>query len=146
MGTSWWFVMRYPDQAAHFLGKLLRYVGEDNVLWGTDCLFYGSPQPMIQAMRAFQISPEFQERYGYPKLTKELKAKILGLNGAALYGVEPNTETCRFTRRDLEQIRRKLPGLQPGAGADHDGRDAGVPRRRPRAMGHDGHDAGVDAR
>ena len=110
MGTSWWFVMRYPDQAAHFLGKLLRYVGEDNVLWGTDCLFYGSPQPMIQALRAFQISPEFQERYGYPKLTEELKAKILGLNGAALYGVEPNTEACRFSRRDLEQIRRKLPG------------------------------------
>ena len=111
LGTSWWFVMRYPDQAAHFLGKLLRYVGEDNVLWGTDCLFYGSPQPMIQAMRAFQISPEFQERYGYPKLTKELKAKILGLNGAALYGVEPNTETCEFSRHDLEQIRRKLPGF-----------------------------------
>ncbi len=110
MGTSWWYVMRYPDQAAHFLGKLLKHVGEDNVLWGTDCLFYGSPQPMIQAMRAFQISPEFQERYGYPKLTKELKAKILGLNGAALYGVEPNTEECRFSRRELEQIRRKLPG------------------------------------
>ncbi len=109
MGTSWWFVMRYPDQAAHFLGKLLRYVGEDNVLWGTDCLFYGSPQPMIQAMRSFQISPEFQERYGYPKLTKELKAKILGLNGAKLYGVEPNPEKCRFTRRELEQIRRTLP-------------------------------------
>ena len=53
--------MRYPDQAAHFLGKLLRYVGEDNVLWGTDCLFYGSPQPMIQALRSFKISEEFQE-------------------------------------------------------------------------------------
>jgi hypothetical protein len=65
---------------------------------------------MIQAMRAFQISPEFQERYGYPKLTKELKAKILGLNGAALYHVEPNTDRCEFSRRDLEQIRRKLPG------------------------------------
>ena len=100
-----------PDQAAHFLGKLLRYIGEDNVLWGTDCLFYGSPQPMIQAMRAFQISAEFQERYGYPKLTKELKAKILGPQRRRLYGVEPNTETCEFSRRDLEQIRRKLPGL-----------------------------------
>jgi hypothetical protein len=65
---------------------------------------------MIQAMRAFQISPEFQERYGYPKLTKELKAKILGLNGAALYHVVPNTDRCEFSRRDLEQIRRKLPG------------------------------------
>jgi hypothetical protein len=91
-------------------------VGEDNVLWGTDCLFYGSPQPMIQAMRSFQISTEFQERYGYPKLTKELKAKILGLNGAKLYGVEPNTQECRFTRRELERIRRTLPGRNGALG------------------------------
>ena len=89
IGSTWWYVMRYPDQAAHVLGKLLKHVGEDNVLWGTDCLFYGSPQPLIQAMRTFQISEELRERHGYPKLTKEIKAKILGLNGAALYGVEP---------------------------------------------------------
>jgi predicted TIM-barrel fold metal-dependent hydrolase len=110
IGSSWWYVMRYPTQAAHFLGKLLRYVGEDNVLWGTDCLFYGSPQPMIQAMRTFQISEEFQERYGYPRLTQELKAKILGLNGVTLYDVEPNTERCEFSRRELERLRRQLPG------------------------------------
>jgi hypothetical protein len=102
--------MRYPDQAAHVLGKLLRHVGQDNLLWGTDCLFYGSPQPLIQAMRTFQISEELRERHGYPKLTKELRAKILGLNGAALYGIEPNTQTCEFTRSDLEQIRQHLPG------------------------------------
>jgi hypothetical protein len=110
IGSSWWYVMRYPTQAAHFLGKLLRYVGEDNVLWGTDCLFYGSPQPMIQALRTFQISEELQERYGYPRLTRELKAKILGLNGARLYGIEPNTARCEFTRRELERLRRSLPG------------------------------------
>jgi uncharacterized protein len=56
--------MRDPEQAAHVLGKLLRHVGEDNVLWGTDCIFYGSPQDQIQAFRAFRISAEFQERYG----------------------------------------------------------------------------------
>jgi uncharacterized protein len=38
LGTTWWSVMRAPDQAAHLLGKLLKYVGEDNVLWGpTSC-------------------------------------------------------------------------------------------------------------
>jgi predicted TIM-barrel fold metal-dependent hydrolase len=115
IGTSWWFVMRYPTQAAHFLGKLLKHVGEDNVLWGTDCLFYGSPQPMIQAMRTFRISEELQERYGYPALTKELKAKILGLNGARVYGIDgerirASLEECTFTRRELERIRRTLPG------------------------------------
>jgi hypothetical protein len=77
---------------------------------GTDCLFYGSPQPLIQAMRTFQISEELRERHGYPRLTEEVKAKILGLNGAALYGVEPNTSTCEFSRHELEQLRRTLPG------------------------------------
>ncbi|MEX2457677.1 MAG: amidohydrolase family protein [Actinomycetota bacterium] len=108
LGSTWWLVMRDPDEAAHVLGKLLRYVGEDNVLWGTDCIFYGSPQDQIQAFRAFEISPEFQERFGYPALTKERKAKILGLNGARLYGVDPITVPCEFTRRELEEVRRGL--------------------------------------
>jgi len=116
IGSTWWYTFRYPSQAAHVLGKLLKYVGEDNVLWGTDCLFYGSPQPLIQAMRAFEISHEFQERYGYPELTKEIKTKILGTNGARLYGVEPITSRCEFTRKELEQIRRALPGRNGGLG------------------------------
>jgi len=110
LGSTWWYVMRYPTQAAHVLGKLLKFVGEDNVLWGTDCLFYGSPQPLIQALRSFHISEEFQERYGYPELTREIKDKILGLNAARLYGVEPITTRCMFTRKELEQVRRHLSG------------------------------------
>jgi predicted TIM-barrel fold metal-dependent hydrolase len=109
LGSTWWYVMRDPEQAAHVIGKLLKYVGEDNVLWGTDCLFYGSPQDQIQALRTLEISEEFQERHGYPRLTKEIKAKILGANGARLYGVEP-VARCEFTRRELEQMRKSLPG------------------------------------
>jgi uncharacterized protein len=122
LGSTWWYVMRYPTQAAHVLGKLLKHVGEDNVVWGTDCLFYGSPQDQIQALRSFHITEEFQERYGYPKLTKQIKAKILGLNGARLYDIEPDTTSCEFSRRELEQIRRELPGrnrtLGPSTRAD----------------------------
>jgi predicted TIM-barrel fold metal-dependent hydrolase len=110
LGSTWWYVMKYPTQAAHVLGKLLRYVGEDNVVWGTDCLFYGSPQDQIQALRSFRISEQFQERYGYPELTKEIKNKILGQNGARLYGVEPVTDRCEFSRKELERLRRQLPG------------------------------------
>lgn len=108
LGSTWWYLMKEPDQAAHVLGKLLRYVGEDNVVWGTDCLFYGSPQDQIQALRAFEITPEYQERFGYPALTKERKAKILGLNGARLYDVDPVTVPCEFSREELEEIRRGL--------------------------------------
>src|SRR5205823_11918058 len=79
------------------------------VIWGTDSIFYGSPQDQIQAMRAFHITPEFQERYEYPELTKEFKAKILGGNAARMYGVDPITVPCTFSREALERIRRHLP-------------------------------------
>jgi len=89
LGSTWRFLMRDPDSAAHALGKMLIYIGEDNILWGTDSIWYGSPQDQIQAFRAFQISEEFQERYGYPALTPEIKRKILGLNALKPYRLEP---------------------------------------------------------
>lgn len=94
LGTTWFRVMRDPDQAAHVLGKLLAHLGEDNVLWGTDSIWYGSPQPQIDAFRAFTISQEYQERFGYPALTDAVKAKVLGLNGARVYGVDPVRSAC----------------------------------------------------
>jgi uncharacterized protein len=88
LGAVWREVMKDTDQAAHVLGKLLAHLGEDRILWGTDAIWYGSPQDQIQAFRAFQISPEFQERFGYPALTPETKRKIFGLNAARVYGID----------------------------------------------------------
>ena len=88
LGSTWWEVMKAPDQAAHLIGKLLKYLGEDNVLWGTDCIFYGSPQDQIQAFRAFQISEQFQEQYGYPKITDAIRAKVFGLSSARVFGID----------------------------------------------------------
>lgn len=88
LGSTWRFSMRNPEQAAHIVGKLVKHLGEDNVLYGSDCIWYGSPQDQIQAFRAFQISGEFQEKYGYPKMTPALRAKIFGLNAARVYGID----------------------------------------------------------
>jgi hypothetical protein len=94
LGATWRKLMTFPDQAAHAWGKLMKYVGEDNVLWGTDCIWYGSPQDQIQAFRAFQISEEAQAAYGYPALTPAVKEKIFGLNAAMVYRVDvPSTRT-----------------------------------------------------
>jgi hypothetical protein len=90
LGSTWRYVMRSPDQAAHLMGKLLKTFGEDRVLWGTDSIWYGSPQDQIQAFRAFQISREFQQRHGYPELTSQLKRKVFGLNAARVYGLKPD--------------------------------------------------------
>jgi hypothetical protein len=93
LGSTWQMVMREPDQAAHVIGKLLKHLGEDNVLWGTDCLFYGSPQDQIQAFRSFQISDEFQDKYGYPRITDAIRAKVFGLSAARIYGIDPVVAT-----------------------------------------------------
>jgi hypothetical protein len=79
--------MRDPDTAAHTLGKLVKYCGESNVLWGTDSIWYGSPQDQIQAFRSFQIAPELRERHGYAEMTPALRAKIFGLNALRIYPV-----------------------------------------------------------
>ena len=102
LGSTWRYLMRDPDQAAHVIGKLLKYVGEDRVLWGTDSIWYGSPQDQIMAFRAFQISAEFQDKYGYPEITPEIRAKVFGLNGARAYGLTPD-EVRRHTRIDPVQ-------------------------------------------
>jgi len=109
LGSTWWHLLRRPDEAAHVLGKLLVAFGEDNILWGTDSIFYGSPQGQIDAFRAFEIPREFQDRFGYPPLTRGVKAKILGWNAANLYGVDPIAEPVGFTREDLEQARAEHP-------------------------------------
>lgn len=109
IGSTWWHLLRRPDEAAHVLGKLLVAFGENNVLWGTDSIFYGSPQGQIDALRAFQIPSDLREQHGYPELTRGIKAKILGWNAAALYGVDPITFPVGFTAADLEAARIEHP-------------------------------------
>jgi hypothetical protein len=72
------------EEAMHFFGKLLLHIGEDRIVWGTDCLWFGSPQPVIEAFRCFEISEAFQETYGYPALTRQIKEKIFGQNSARM--------------------------------------------------------------
>lgn len=88
LGSCWRHYMSKPDQAAHLMGKLLKYLGDQRICWGTDALWFGSPQDQIQAFRSFQISLEFIEKYGYPPLTEEAKANILGLNAARIHGMD----------------------------------------------------------
>ena len=87
LGSTWRFLMRDPDSAAHALGKLLKHCGESNVLWGTDSVWYGSPQDQIQAFRTFQISPDLRARHGYAEITPQLRAKVFGLNALKVYSI-----------------------------------------------------------
>ena len=63
-------------------------MGPDRVLFGSDSVWYGSPQWQIDALWRFQIPEAMRKKYGYPELTPEIKRKILGLNSARLYGIK----------------------------------------------------------
>jgi len=105
LGSTWRFLMRDPDSAAHALGKLLKYVGPDNVVWGTDSIWYGSPQDQIQAFRTFQIAPELRDKHGYPEITPALRAKVFGLNATVPYRISVDEVRMR-ARRDAIAIER----------------------------------------
>jgi hypothetical protein len=112
VATVWRQLLTQPEQAAHALGKLLSRVGAQRVLWGTDAIWYGSPQPQIMAMRAFQITTEFQDVYKYPELTDELKAGIFGLNAASLFGIDATATRCALTTDPLSDNIEESAHLQ----------------------------------
>ncbi|MCI0653345.1 MAG: amidohydrolase [Methylococcaceae bacterium] len=106
LGSTWKMLMGDPDQATHVLGKLFRYVGANNVLWGTDSIWYGSPQDQIQAFRTFQIDERLREKYGYPELTSDLRAKVFGLNAAKPYAISPEGIRLRTEKDRVARVKR----------------------------------------
>lgn len=108
LGTTWFAMIKRPREAAHVLGKLLLAVGEDNVIWGTDSIWYGPPQPALDAFRAFQIPAELRERHGYPELTPRLKGKVLSLNASRLYGIDLAAARHNYENDDLAWIRHAV--------------------------------------
>jgi uncharacterized protein len=88
IGTTWASsVVTFPTIAAHIMGQLLKFMGEDRIVFGTDSVWYGSPQWQIEAFWRFQIPEAMRQKYGYPELTERAKRKILGLTSAKLYGI-----------------------------------------------------------
>jgi predicted TIM-barrel fold metal-dependent hydrolase len=91
LGSTWYLMLRRPVEAAHVLGKLLDTVGSERVLWGTDSTWYGTPQPLIDAFRAFSIPQWMQDEFGYAALSDDVKTRILGANARDLYGITDAT-------------------------------------------------------
>ena len=78
----------HPLLCAHILGMIIDAFGADHVLWGTDSIWWGTPQWQIEALRRLQMPESLMERFGYKPLTVEVKRQIFGLNGARVYGVD----------------------------------------------------------
>jgi hypothetical protein len=109
----------HPEMCMHGMGKNIKVYGSDHVVWGTDCLWWGSPQWAIDAFKRFQISDEFCEKFGYKKLTKEDKANIFGLNAARVYNVNVKAKRKALPADALDRIKAEYidRGGQPSNAA-----------------------------
>jgi uncharacterized protein len=99
-----------PTAAAHFIGSLLQVLGPERIVWGTDSIWWGSPQWQIEAFKALTIPPSMQEQFGYPPLTERAKRQILGLNAARLYRIRVRETRCAIEADKLNALRTSLGG------------------------------------
>jgi hypothetical protein len=87
--------------------------GPDHILWGTDSVWWGSPQWQIEAFRRLEMPGELIERFGWKPLTDDVKRRIFGLNAARVYGVDPKTRRNPMPGDYIEKLRQmsKQAGL-----------------------------------
>ena len=120
LGSVWSSVSGNPTRASYLLGKLIYYVGAKRIVWGTDSLWYGSPQAQIVLFRAFQMTDEIKELYDLPyglegdvedptqpapSPARTIRNGILGRNAAAAYRIDPDATLAAVRCDDVQRIR-----------------------------------------
>ena len=105
-----------PRVCAAMLGQLIRGLGADHVVWGTDAIWTGSPQWQIEAMRRLEIPEDMQKKYGFQPLGPadgRVKTAIFGENNARIYKYEQKPRAALATDR----IARLREEYENGGGA-----------------------------
>jgi hypothetical protein len=107
-----------PRFAAAFIGTLIKGLGPDHVIWGTDSLWYGSPQWQIEAMRRLEIPEDMQKKHGFKPLGPAdgpVKRAIFAGNSAPL---RPAAQ-ARPARPHHRQDRGDQGGVHRGRRGPH---------------------------
>jgi predicted TIM-barrel fold metal-dependent hydrolase len=97
-----------PRFAAAFLGTLLRGLGPDRVLWGTDSVWYGSPQWQIEALRRLEIPEDMRKKHGFAPLGPAdgvVKSAIFAGNAARLYRIHQRAALGIITGDKIAAIK-----------------------------------------
>jgi predicted TIM-barrel fold metal-dependent hydrolase len=100
-----------PRITAAMMGQLVKGLGADHIVWGTDAVWTGAPQWQIEALRRLEIPEDMQKKYGFQPLGPAdgpVKTAIFGANSARLYNYDPKKaglETDRFAAMKLEYER-----------------------------------------
>ncbi|MGH7046386.1 MAG: amidohydrolase family protein [Stellaceae bacterium] len=96
-----WTAVAEPRLSAALMGMLIKGLGADHVVWGTDAVWTGAPQWQIEGLRRLEIPEDLQKKYGYAPLGPAdgaVKNGIFGGNTARLYNFEQHAELARPDR------------------------------------------------
>lgn len=93
------------DETGHLLGKLVNAFGPERILWGTDSIWYGTPQWQIDALKTFQMPSRLRDEFGYQEITQDIKSRIFGLNAADLYGLDPGEVRCTIAEDPIASVK-----------------------------------------
>jgi hypothetical protein len=80
-----------PGLCAALMGTLIRGLGADHVVWGTDAVWTGSPQWQIEALRRLEIPEDMQRQHGFAPLGPAdgpVKRAIFGETSARMYNYQ----------------------------------------------------------
>jgi predicted TIM-barrel fold metal-dependent hydrolase len=122
----------HPRYCAALLGTLIRGLGADHVVWGTDSIWWGSPQWQIEAFRRLEIPEDVQKTHGFAPLGPGdgmVKSAILGYNSARLYDLGLRAERPPLGS-DLVDRLATLKGDYVEAGIPRSNAAYGFIRRR----------------
>jgi len=102
-----------PREFAKVLGEMLYWAGPDRIIFASGTVLF-HPQPVIEAFWDFQFPEDMRSGYGYPELTDEIKAKILGENAIELLGRDPDEirnaiDGDEWEKRRAERDERPAP-------------------------------------
>jgi predicted TIM-barrel fold metal-dependent hydrolase len=97
-----------PRFCAAFMGTLVKGLGRDHVFWGTDSVWYGSPQWQIEALRRLEIPEDMRKKHGFSALgpaNGEVKNAIFGANAVRFYKLEHHAELTPWQEDGLGKLK-----------------------------------------
>jgi predicted TIM-barrel fold metal-dependent hydrolase len=100
-----------PRLCAALMGMLVKGLGADHVVWGTDAVWTGSPQWQIEALRRLEIPEDMARKHGFAPLGPAdgpVKTAIFGGNSAKMYRYDvrrAGLATDRFAAAKADYLR-----------------------------------------
>jgi hypothetical protein len=96
-----WTSVAEPRLSAALMGMLIKGLGVDRVVWGTDAVWTGAPQWQIEGLRRLEIPEDMQKKHGFQPLGAAdgpVKTAVFSGNTARLYGLEKHAEMINQDR------------------------------------------------